>query len=88
MIVNRVRPTRPPTRTRPPSAGTLDASGSAPERAAVHGALRDVERARAQWTQLKRLESGMRAGHQLPFLDEATGRRLPPLGAAPSRVTD
>lgn len=90
VIVNRVRPDAFADQDAASIRRALDASRSAPERAALSCALRDVERARAQWSQLKRLESGTRAPvTELPFLDEATGadayRRL---GAALSRATD
>ncbi len=90
VIVNRVRPDAFADQDAAAIRKALNAARSEPESAALTSALRDFERARAQWAQLKRLESGTRARvTELPFLDEATGadayRRL---GAALSRATD
>lgn len=89
VIVNRVRPDAFADHDADAIAAAL-AAASGPEATALASALRDVERARSQWAQLKRLETGTRAPvTELPFLDEVTGaaayRRL---GAALSRATD
>lgn len=90
VIVNRIRPDlftdQDAESIRRALAGTPEGS----TRAALQAALRDYERARAQWQQLKRLEAGTRARvTELPYLPDATGadayRRL---GTALSRATD